>query len=186
MIKRSFRPARSLTLAIGLFLVSSLLGGCSTMKIENFAGSEPDFNLEEYFTGDTVGYGIVTDRFGKLRREFKVDINGYWDDDIFVLDEDFEFTDGEQSTRQWRIQPLGDNRYSATAGDIVGEARGISEGKALNWRYRIAIPLGGRAVEVTFDDWMFLQRDGVLINRAVMKKWGIKLGTVSIFFLRSP
>ena len=36
--------------------------------------------------------------------------------------------------------------------------------------------------EVEFDDWMFLQADGVMINRAVISKFGIDLGEVTIAF----
>jgi len=39
-------------------------------------------------------------------------------------------------------------------------------------------------IKVRFDDWMFLQEKGVLINRAEVKKFGITLGVVSITFLK--
>ena len=29
---------------------------------------------------------------------------------------------------------------------------------------------------------MFLQEDGVLINRARVKKWGVEIGQVTLFF----
>ncbi|MEW5755544.1 MAG: CIA30 family protein [Pseudomonadota bacterium] len=38
--------------------------------------------------------------------------------------------------------------------------------------------------KVHFDDWMFLQPNGVLINRAKMSKFGIELGEVILFFQR--
>lgn len=37
---------------------------------------------------------------------------------------------------------------------------------------------------VNFDDWMFLQTDDVIINRAVISKWGIEVAQVTIFFNR--
>ena len=37
-------------------------------------------------------------------------------------------------------------------------------------------------IKVRFDDWMFLQPDGVLINRATVSKFGINIGTVTLFF----
>jgi len=42
--------------------------------------------------------------------------------------------------------------------------------------------IGGREIEVRFDDWMFLQEDGVVLNRATVTKFGIELGTATIFF----
>jgi len=41
----------------------------------------------------------------------------------------------------------------------------------------------GRKVTVGFDDVMLLQSDDVLVNRAIVTKWGIKLGEVLITFL---
>ncbi|MGY8994466.1 MAG: DUF3833 family protein, partial [Rhodospirillales bacterium] len=37
-------------------------------------------------------------------------------------------------------------------------------------------------LHVRFDDWMFLQPGGVLLNRARMSKFGINLGQVTIAF----
>ena len=37
-------------------------------------------------------------------------------------------------------------------------------------------------LNVKFDDWMFLQEDGYLINIAKVKKFGITLGKVILFF----
>jgi hypothetical protein len=31
-------------------------------------------------------------------------------------------------------------------------------------------------------DWMYLQEDGVTFNRSVMKKFGFRLGEVTLFF----
>ena len=35
---------------------------------------------------------------------------------------------------------------------------------------------------MSFNDWMFLQADGVLINRADVSRWGLNIGTVTLFF----
>jgi len=35
---------------------------------------------------------------------------------------------------------------------------------------------------VRFDDWMYLQSDGVLLNRAKVTKFGVELGTVTLAF----
>ena len=53
-----------------------------------------DFKFEEFFAGAVRGHGIVTDRFGRLRRTFVVDMVGHWEDGSFVLDEYFRYGDG--------------------------------------------------------------------------------------------
>ncbi|MEK9662693.1 MAG: DUF3833 family protein, partial [Alphaproteobacteria bacterium] len=80
------------------------------------------------------------------------------------------------------VRRLDEHTYEGRAGDVIGTATGRSFGNALNWRYTLALPIGGRTWHVRFDDWMLLQPDGVLINRADMTKFGIRLGEIVLFF----
>jgi hypothetical protein len=66
----------------------------------------------------------------------------------------------------------------------VGEAVGVIAGNAFNWRYTLALPIDGRTWHVDFDDWMFLIDDQVMLNRAVMSKFGIRLGEVTLSFTK--
>jgi hypothetical protein len=160
-----------------------MLSGCSSMKPSDFSSHQPEFVLESYFAGKTQAWGIFEDRFGKVKRQFVVDIEGDWNGEELVLDERFRFDDGERSTRQWRIRKMGDGRYEGTADDVVGKATGIASGNALNWSYVLDLKVGDDStLHVRFDDWMFLQPGGVLLNRARMSKFGINLGQVTIAF----
>jgi Protein of unknown function (DUF3833) len=169
-------------LAIAL---AALLLGCNSMKLEDFAGRDPKLQLEQYFVGKTEAWGIFEDRFGNLRRQFKVDIDGTFDGGTLELVEQFAFADGETDTRIWRIRPLPDGRYEGAADDVVGLAHGAAQGNALNWQYDVMLEIGGRSWQVHFDDWMFLQDDRTVINRATVSKFGLTLGEVIIFF-RKP
>lgn len=168
--------------AMALSLSLTLLTGCSGMKPEDFAGQEPRFLIEEYFAGKTKAWGIFQDRFGKLRRQFVVEIDGSWDGETLTLVEDFVYDDGETEQRIWRIRKTGAHSYEGTADNVIGTAEGKSYGNALNWRYDFALKVGDGTWNVHFDDWMFLQGDGVMINRAEVSKLGIALGEVTIAF----
>ena len=100
-------------------LLVTLLSGCSQMRIEEYRGTGPALVLEEYFAGPVRAWGLVQDRSGKVRRRFTADMHGAWEGDIFVLNEDFEFDDGEQMTRTWRIRRIDEHHYEGTADDIV-------------------------------------------------------------------
>lgn len=141
-----------------------------------------ELDLFRYFAGTTLAYGIFEDRFGGLRRRFKVMIQGVISDDRLELTEDFTYDDGEQSQRIWYIQRRGANHYSGTAADVIGEASGWQQGCGFSWRYRMNLPVNGRNWQVSFDDRMYLLADNILANRATVSKWGLTLGTVSIFF----
>jgi hypothetical protein len=156
------------------------------MKPDDFATSKQRFVLEEYFEGKTRAWGLYENRFGTIKRQFVVDIDGTWDGTNLVLDENFTFADGEKSTRQWRIRKLPDGSYEGRADDVIGVAIGKVGGNALNWRYVLDLKISDSStLAVTFDDWMFLQPGGVLMNRARMSKFGIELGQVTISFLKT-
>ena len=154
------------------------------MNIEDFTGRTPELVLEDYFLGETKAWGIFEDRFGNVRREFEVDIAGTVDADVMTLDEHFTFADGEKNRRVWTIRRIDANTYEGTADDVIGTAQGKVFGNALNWTYKVDLAMGDRSLRVRFDDWLFLQTDGVLINRARVTKWGFEVGQVTLFFRR--
>jgi hypothetical protein len=109
---------------------------------------------------------------------------GRWEGNEGVLHEDFLYSDGEKQRRVWRLTDLGQGRYSGRADDVVGEAVGLAAGNALNWRYTLALPVDGRVWHVQFDDWMYLMDERVMLNKAVMSKFGIMLGEVTLAFTK--
>lgn len=171
-----------------LFVVMSVsvLMGCSGMKIEDFAGRTPELKLETYFAGKTRAWGIFEDRFANLRREFTVDIEGTWDGRELVLDERFDYTDGEKDRRVWRLTQTAPGVWEGRTEEAIGVAQGRAAGNAFNFRYDINLKMGSGRMKVHFDDWMYLQPDGVLINRAYVTKWGIDVGSVTLTFRRVP
>lgn len=155
------------------------------MKPEHFVGRGPALTLEDYFDGPVEAWGLVQDRFGKVRRQFRVTVVGERTAEGCRLHETFRYDDGASESRVWEVRNLGGGRYEGTADDVVGRARGRAAGPALNWHYRLRLSIGGRRRTITFDDWMLLQDGGVLINRARLSKWGIFLGEVMLFFRKS-
>ena len=158
------------------------LAGCAAPQIQDYALERPALDLRSYFNGTIDGYGIFTDRGGKVVRRFTVVLQCSWSGDQGVLDEDFTYSDGTKEKRIWRITRLADGSYTGRAGDIVGEARGVARGNALNWSYTMALPIDGRVIEVQFDDWMYLMDDTVMLNKAEMSKFGLRLGEVTLAF----
>ncbi len=178
-LSRVISPVLGISL---LLAVASIATGCDTMKIEDFADGQPKFLPETYFLGESRAWGMFHDRFGKLRRQFSVELTGTMEDGVLVLTEDFAYDDGETQQRVWRIVPLGDGRYEGRAGDVVGVANGVVAGNALNWTYRMNLKVGDSTWRVAFDDWMFLQSDDVMLNRATVTRWGFDIGVVTIAF----
>ena len=67
---------------------------------------------------------------------------------------------------------------------MVGTAEGRAAGNALNWRYTLKLPVDGQVYEVQFDDWMYLMDERVMLNKATMSKFGIRLGEVTLSFTK--
>lgn len=172
---------RCLSLAAA-FVATAAVTGCKTMDIEDFEGREPTLVLEDYFAGQTRAWGIFEDRFGNLRRQFTVDIEGTWDGRTLTLVEDFFYADGEIDQRIWTLTKTGENTYEGTADDVTGIARGQTAGNAFTWSYNLDLQVGDRIWNVHFEDWMFLQEDNTLVNRAYVSKWGFQIGSATIFF----
>ena len=155
------------------------------VRLAEFQGTQPQLRLERFFVGQTFAYGLFEDRFGRVRRQFDVTIEGRLEGDVLVLDEEFRYMDGAREHRHWRISRVGEHGYSGEAAGVVGRAGGAVAGRALNWRYRYDLAVGRRTVRVDFDDWMFLHDERHLVNRATVSKWGLRLGTVWLFFERA-
>ena len=182
MIKKSAASRRAV-FALGAVAMALLLAGCASAPTPaDYAAEVPKLDLRSYFNGPLTAHGLFTSRSGKVVRRFTVRMVGRWEGNQGVLDEDFSYSDGERQRRVWRLTDLGQGRYSGRADDVVGEAIGQAAGNALNWRYTLALPVDGRIWHVQFDDWMLLMDERVLLNKAVMSKFGITLGEVTLAF----
>lgn len=162
-------------------LLLLLLTACST-TIEDYREMKPALDLRQFFNGHISAWGQFQDRSGKVIKRFTVDMTGTWQGNQGVLEEHFIYDDGSKQTRIWHLTALPDGKYIGRAADVVGEAKGQVHGPALNWTYTMALPVDGKIYEVQFDDWMYLHSESTMMNRAVMKKFGLKLGEVTLFF----
>lgn len=178
-------PRRRLLAAAGLLGATTLLPGCAGPQVTDYAAERPLLDLRRYFDGRVTAHGVFTDRSGKVVRRFVVTMDCRWDGDVGTLDETFAYSDGKRDKRIWRLVRHEGGRYTGTAADVVGTAEGQVSGNAFNWRYTLALPVDGRVIHVQFDDWMFLVDERVMLNRAVMSKFGVRLGEVLLSFTKA-
>jgi hypothetical protein len=175
---------RRLKLLIVLPLVLVLAACTGRPSLESPPMGGPDLALEEYFDGQLVAHGQFQDRFGEVRRRFKVDIDGTWDGETLTLVEDFTYEDGATERRVWTLRKTGPDSWAGTAPGVVGEARGTVRGDTFNWTYTIDLPETSGGFRADFDDWMWQLDEARLLNRAYVSRFGVDLGEVIIFFER--
>jgi hypothetical protein len=167
------------------FILTILLTGCTSMKITDFDNTKPELVPQVYFNGSMTAYGLVKDRSGKIIRTFKGTMIGSWDQHgVGTLDETFTYNDGEVQRRKWTIKPTGDNTFDATAGDIIGTSKMVANGNTVMLDYVMRIPYKDSTIDISVQDWLHLQDDGVIINHSQMKKFGFKVGELVITIIK--
>jgi hypothetical protein len=180
---RELKRRLQMKLLSTVVLLILVLTGCSSIDLKQYRENTPQFDLFEYFTGKTTGWGIVQDRKGVLLRQFVVDISGeVKENGQLVLTENFDWSDGEQSERVWVLTQTDKHTLIGTADDVPDPATGVLYGNVLNWKYRVNLKIDDSTWEITFDDWMFKVSEDMLINKATMSKFGIDVGDVTIVF----
>ena len=176
---------RRIALALASFGMALLTACAAAPAPSDYAAQTPLLDLKTYFNGNITAHGVFTDRAGKVQRRFTVAMKGSWVGDDGVLDEAFTYSDGKTERRVWRLKRGANGQYTGTADDVVGVARGQAAGNALQWAYTLRLPVDGSVYEVQFDDWMYLMDERVLLNKAVMSKFGVRLGEVTLAFYKN-
>lgn len=173
---------RRRTLLLAGLSGAALLAGCASPQPQDYAQEKPVLELDRYFNGRVLAHGIFQKRDGAVVRRFTVVMDCHWQGNQGVLDEHFTYSDGSTQRRIWRLTKHADGRYTGRADDVVGEATGQTAGNAFRWNYTLRLPVDDGVYEVQFDDWMFLVDERVMLNRATMSKFGIRLGEVILSF----
>ena len=165
-----------------LFSFIFLINNCTGMKPEEYKNTKPEIKIEEYFLGNVKAWGIFQGRSGKVKRQFTANMNGSIEGNNLILDEDFNWNDGEIQKRRWVIKKISENQYEGKAPDVVGVAKGVSYGSAFKFEYDLLIPYKDKKIKVKFDDWIFKQDEKIAINKATLSKFGFKVGELTVFF----
>jgi len=160
------------------------LTGCASQNLAGYASEKPVLDLTQYFNGTVDAHGIFQGRSGQIVKRFTVVMECSWKGNEGVLDEAFTYSDGTTQRRIWRLTKHADGHYTGTADDVVGTARGQTQGNAFRWGYTLALPVDGKVYHVDFDDWMYLIDERVMLNRATMSKFGVRLGEITLSFTK--
>lgn len=163
-------------------LMLCLLAGCASVDVSVYSKETPKLDLPTFFNGPLDAWGVFQKRDGQITRRFHVLMTPTWDGDTLKLDERFTYADGEKQQRIWTLKRAADGSWRGTADDVKGEAIGVIAGNTLHWRYVLMLPVDGSVYEVDFDDWMWLLDDDTMLNRSEMRKFGLKVGEVTLFF----
>lgn len=167
-------------LSAGFLLILSL-SSCTT-QLQDYQKTSPELDIERYFSGKVIGWGMVQDYRNNVTRRFCVELDGQWQGGEGLLKEVFYFADGEITYRNWQLKKLPQGKYKGNAEDVVGDAFGQQVGFAFQWQYQLLVPIDDNVVQFTLDDWMYQMDEYRIFNRTNMKKLGVTLAEITLFF----
>jgi hypothetical protein len=140
--------------------------------------------VEQALLGKLTGRGRFTAPLGGVDRSFTVTLNGRKQGNTLIIPEVIRFDDGEVKRFTWRIRPTGPDRWAGTREDVIGDAKITQSKGQVRLLYTADFESNGTVQRLDFDDLIWLRSDGVLINEARVKRFGITVGSVRIVFER--
>jgi len=156
-------------------------------QLSDYADMGPAFDLKTHLAGDILSEGLIYGPTGKMTNSFVAKMKGVWDGNTGTLTENFTYSNGRDQTREWTITlDEGGKTFTATADDIVGLAHGEVSGAALKMTYRLILPkeAGGQKLDVV--DWLYVTRDGVVMNRSELHKFGLRVAELVAVMRPAP
>ena len=166
---------RNLSLACALLALTACAG---TPKID--PAPQRALVPEHFFKGRTLATGEFVNTIDGSRRGLTAIIDGSFDGKVLTLVEYFTFSDGEKDKKTWRLTKTGPTTYVGTREDVVGQAQGRLDGPFFRLTYDADVKAKGTVMTLKFDDVLALEPDGSVLNRAVVSKWGVKIGEVTL------
>jgi hypothetical protein len=164
-----------------IFCLVYTLTSC-TSQLEEYQATSPKLDIQQYFSGKSIAWGMVQDYTSKVTRRFCVELDGQWQGEDGLLKEVFYFADGEVSFRNWQLKKLKQGKYLGSAEDVVGNANGQQVGFAFQWQYDLLVPIDGDEIKLSLDDWMYQIDEYRVFNRTKMKKFGVTVAEITLFF----
>jgi hypothetical protein len=136
--------------------------------------------LEEALNGRTLGDGVFVNSITGSETKFSVVIEGAWDGKVLTLVEDFTYGDGSQERKTWRLTKTADGVYGGVREDVIDTADVRQDGNGVRLDYYVTLATGLGDIDVRFQDLLYLNADGSIANKAVVSKFGLRVGRVDI------
>jgi len=164
-----------------IFLLTLALAACAKpLPADHFAGTTPAFNPIAFWTGHHRSWGVLENRRGEPTDTVVTDCIGTpLPDGSLHMVQTLTLGDGTTTHRDWHLRRTGANSFSATANDMVGEAKGTAAGRVFHWNWVLALSPGNSLKNVNMDQWMYFFPNGTMMNRTTIRKIGIVVAEVS-------
>ncbi|MGL5362719.1 MAG: DUF3833 family protein [Bosea sp. (in: a-proteobacteria)] len=167
-------------------LLAVSVSACSTVPASMASKDARDVILERDLRGRTYAKGVFTNSITGSTRPFTVVLDGTVRGKTLTLREAFAYADGERDVKTWIITRTGPTAYTGTREDVIGPATIVQDGPIVRLGYEADVTTSSGAIRVRFEDVIERDAKGVIVNRAIVSKLGVPLGTVDLVFGRRP
>ena len=160
-----------------LILGSLALAACSRVPVSPDGPRDP-ITLDQAFSGESVGAGVFRVTLTGTERRFTAHLDGRLDGDRLTVVEDFFYDDGEQNRLTWVFDRAGPGRWTGRRDDTVGVADVVETGDEIRLSYLADFRSGKDVTRLGFEDVIYFDRDGRVVNDAIVTRLGIPVGRV--------
>ena len=157
------------------------------MGIEDFKGTSPVFQPEEFFVGRLEGWAVLESLVGGLQKRATINATGEWDiaSQTVAFTETYTVDDGHIDTLHWMIRKNSEGRYCGSETLLDGGAVGEQAGCAFHWKYTRDVPQAdGKKTKLNFDDWFYRIDERVCIVRGSAGRAGLPFATAHVTYRR--
>ncbi|MBF9058605.1 DUF3833 family protein [Rhodobacterales bacterium HKCCSP123] len=160
-----------------LLLGSLALAACARVPASPVGPREP-ITLDQAFSGRSTGAGVFRVDLTGTERRFTARLDSRLVGDRLTIVEDFYYDDGEQNRLTWVFDRAGPGRWTGRREDTVGVATAIETGNEIRLSYLADFRSGTDVTRLGFEDVIYFDPAGRVINDAIVTRFGIPVGRV--------
>lgn len=153
------------------------LSSCAYIQSFNNKPTEIDsldkgvkIDIKKFFSGELEGFSITQDQSGKIISTKTTKINGKWEENKGVVQQNFLFADSKKDSRTWLITLHEDGTFDAVGHDVVSPGKGKQVNNAAQMNYSLSLPGKIGKEELKYEDKIYLVDEKSAIMISTFKK----------------
>ena len=164
---------------LGAFGGALALSACATLPPSPSVATLP-VTLDQAFVGRQTGVGLFRVPLTGDERRFTARLHGRLSQggQRLTITEDFMYDDGQENTLAWVFDRAGPGRWVGRREDTVGTATAIEANGEVRLSYLADFASDSSVTRLGFADVIYRRADGVIVNDAVVTRYGLPIGTV--------
>ncbi|MDX2083744.1 MAG: DUF3833 family protein [Rickettsiales bacterium] len=169
---------KKLTKLITIIFSITILSSCAFIEkytsqkpAEVTSLDRPKLDLKSFFNGDLEIFAITQDKNGKIIGSYSGKMNGKWDENKGVLQQNITYDDGKRDSRTWLITLYSNGEFEAVGHDFIAPMQGKQSGNAMRMIYTLSILQNDKKQQTDYEDNFYLVDERSAIGISTIKKF---------------